>query len=343
MKQLTLLLTCLFLTFQSIAQDNPSKVEAFITEGIKLHDAKKYDEAISSYKEALKLDADNATANYELAFSLMSQGATKDAIPYLEKATKTKSSVSVNAFDLLGSIYDDMNQKEKAIEYFKKGIEANPNYQRIYYNIAITSIRMGKEKEAAPYLVEALKRDPNHASSHNLYASMMAQNPETKIDAILAFCNFLILEPTSKRSVLAFKDLKSLLGSGVSKTDKVNNISIGSGTDTERNAANLTVSMSGLASGLVPGLSETDKLAEQLKMIFSTVGELSEKKTQKDFFWSYYADYFGKMAATEYMPMVAHIVGFTADEKENQKWINDNQVQFVNFGKWEESNSRKVK
>ncbi|RYE56968.1 MAG: tetratricopeptide repeat protein [Sphingobacteriales bacterium] len=342
MKQLALLITILSLSLQSIAQDKSSKIEDFITEGIKLHDQKKYDEAISSYKEALKLDAGNATANYELAFSLMSKGATKEAIPYLENVTKTKSSVNVNAFDMLGSIYDDMDQKEKAIDYFKKGIEANPSYQRIYYNIALTYVRMGKEKEAASYLVEALKRDPNHASSHRLYARLMFQNPATKVDAVLAFCNFLILEPTSKRSADAFKDLNTLLGSGVAQTDKGNNISIGSGTDTERNAANLTISMSGLTSGLVPGLSETDKLAEQLKMIFSTVAELSEKKTQKDFFWSYYGDYFGKISKTEYMPMIAHIVGFTANEKENQKWINDNQVQFVNFGKWEESNSRKL-
>jgi tetratricopeptide (TPR) repeat protein len=343
MKQLALLITFLFFSFQSIAQDNSSKVEAFITEGIKLHDLKKYDEAISSYKEALKLDTDNATANYELAFSLMSKGATKDAIPYLEKVTKTKNHVTVSAFDMLGSIYDDMDQKDKAVDYFKKGIEANPNYQRIYYNLALTYVRMGKEKEASSYLVEALKRDPSHASSHRLYARLLSQNPASKVDAIFAFCNFLILEPTSKRSADAFKDLKALLGSGVSQTDKVNNISVGSGTDTERNAANLTVSMSGLAAGSVPGLSETDKFGEQLKMIFATVGELSEKKTDKDFFWSYYADYFGKMAATEYMPMIAHIVGFTANEKENQKWINDNQVQFVNFGKWEEANSRKLK
>jgi tetratricopeptide (TPR) repeat protein len=249
MKRLALTLFAIFLTFHCIAQDNPSKVESFISEGIKLHDLKKYDEAIASYEEALKLEPNNSTANYEIAFSLMSKGASKEAIPYLEKVTRTKSNVTVSAFDLLGSIYDDMDKKEKAIEYFKKGIEADPTYQRIYYNIAITSMRMGKEKEALPYLVEALKRDPGHASSHNLYASLMARNSATKVDAILAICNFLILEPTSQRSVAAFKDLKILLGSGVSNSGKLSNIDIGSGSDADRNAANLSVSMSGLSAG----------------------------------------------------------------------------------------------
>jgi dimeric dUTPase (all-alpha-NTP-PPase superfamily) len=100
--------------------------------------------------------------------------------------------------------------------------------------------------------------------------------------------------------------------------------------------------MSGLSAGLTPGLSETEKLQEQLKMIFSTVGELSAKKASKDFFWTYYADYFGAVAKTEYMPMIAHIIGFTGNEKVNQKWINDNQIQFINFGKWEQANARKL-
>jgi dimeric dUTPase (all-alpha-NTP-PPase superfamily) len=100
--------------------------------------------------------------------------------------------------------------------------------------------------------------------------------------------------------------------------------------------------MSGLSAGLTPGLSETEKLQEQLRMIFSTVGELSAKKASKDFFWTYYADYFGAVAKTEYMSMIAHIIGFTGNEKVNQKWINDNQIQFINFGKWEQANARKL-
>jgi predicted O-linked N-acetylglucosamine transferase (SPINDLY family) len=342
MKQFTLLFTLLLLTLISFGQDNASKADGFIKEGIRLHDLKKYDEAIASYNEALKIEPQNFSANYEIAFSLMSKGAVKEAIPYLENVTKTKNNVAVNAYDLLGSIYDDMDKKEKAMEYFNKGIEADPNYQRIYYNAALTSVRMHKEKEALPYLREALKRNPAHASSHNLYAGLMELNPETKIDAVLAYCNFLLLEPTSERSITSFKNLQRLLGIGSEKTTAKNEINIGSGKDAQRNAANLTVGMSGMAVGLIPGQSETDKLQEQLKMIFSSAGELSEKNTNKDFFWSYYADYFGKVAKTAFMPIIAHVIGFTANKEENQKWIQDNQVQFVNFGKWEEANRRKL-
>ena len=340
MKRLLLLLAFLFISFQALPQDNQNKLNEFISQGMKLHDLKKYDEAIASYKEALKLEPANPSANYELAFSLMGKGDTKAAIPYLEKVTKTKNNVSVSAYDMLGSIYDDMGQKDKAIEYFNKGIEADPTYQRIYFNAALTSVRMGKEKEALNYLVKALKLNPNHPSSHSLYAELMAKSSTTKIDAILAYCNFLILEPTSQRSVSAYKNLKVLMESGVSDSKKGNTISIGSGGDTEQNAANLSVSMSGL-SLIIPGISENGKLEQQLRSIFSSVGEISARKTDKSFCWLFYADYFGKIGKSEYMPLVAHIIGYTANEKENGKWIKDNEVQFVKFGKWEEENVRK--
>ena len=341
MKQLALLVILSFIFFDGMSQSEPSKVSAFINEGIKLHDQKKYDEAIAIYKEALKLEPDNASANYEIAFSFMGIGQTNEAIPYLEKVTKTKNRVTVSAYDLLGSIYDNMDQKDKAIEFFKKGIQADPTYQRIYYNTAITYLRMGKEKEAIPYLLQALNRDPNHASGHNLYASLMAKNPETKIDAILAYCNFLILEPTSARSATSFIELKKLLGSGVAKSDKGNEITLSNGTDVDRNAANLAISLSDVAS-LIPGLSENEKLGQQLKSIFSIVGELAEKKASKDFFWTYYADYFGKIGKSEYMPMVAHIIGFTANQEENRKWITANDAQLQDFNKWRIAIPRKV-
>jgi len=341
MKQLAFIILFLFISLKAMPQDDNAKVKEFITQGIKLHDEKKYPEAILSYKEALKIEPGNPNANYEIAFTLMSTGANKDAIPYLERVTKTKNGTTASAYDMLGSIYDDLDEKEKAIANFKMGIEANPGNQGIYYNIAITYGRMGKDKEALSYLIQSLKMKPLHAGSHRLYALLTMNNSLTKVDAVLAFCNFLILEPNSERSISAFKDLQVLLGSGVAKTEKGSNISIGSGGDSERNAANLAVSMSSLSAGLIPGLSEIERLQQQLKMIFSTIGELSAKTASKEFFWSFYGDYVDKIAKSEFMPVAAHIIGFTANQKENQQWINENQVQFVNFGKWQEANARK--
>ena len=312
----------------------------YVNEGIKLHDAKKYAEAITSYKEALKIDPENAQANYEIAFTLVSTGARKEAIPYLERVTKTKNNTTASAYDLLGSIYDELGQKEKAIANFKQGIETDPKYTMLYYNLAITYVRMGNTKEAMSYVIQSLKLNPMHASSHRLYAMLSKINPQNKVNAVLAYCNFLILETNTERSVAAFKDLQTLLTSGVTTTGKQNNITVDQGKDADLNASNLAISMSYVSLNSLPEFSDSDKLEHQLKIIFSTTGEISAKKENKDFFWSFYADYFNKIAKSEHLPIAARIIGFISNQEVNRKWIKEHELQFINFSKWNDTVQR---
>jgi hypothetical protein len=42
------------------------------------------------------------------------------------------------------------------------------------------------------------------------------------------------------------------------------------------------------------------------------------------------------------MPMVAYIIGFTANQEENRKWITANDAQLQDFNKWRIAIPRKV-
>lgn len=339
MKQFALILLTVFISFISTAQDK-STAATLISEGIKLNDEGKYDEAMAKYKEVLQTEPNNANANYEIAFTLFSTNKGKDAIPYLNKITELKSPVIVKAYDMLGSIYDMDNQGEKAIEYFKLGIKADPNYQRIYFNLAITYGRQGKYPEAMDYAAKALELDPGHASAHRVYAIMAASTGQD-VKAIYAYSNFLLLEATSERSAAAYKELKTLLAGGLTQKDGVNNITISNDKDADMNAASMLVSMSGISTGAIPGLSETEKFEAQLKTIFSTTGGLSAKKKEKDFFWSYYADYFAKLSKTEFMPVVVQMMSFTTNNEENTKWFKEHEQQLKDFTKWQQETPHK--
>jgi len=341
MKHLTLFLFALFISFTLTAQEK-TEVRKLIEEGIKLHDTAKYEEAISKYKEALTLEPDNTDANYEIALTYFNTTAKKDAIPYLQKIVQTKNSSTVMAYDMLGSIYDIDNKPDQAIEFFNRGIKADPTYQRIYFNLAITYARQGKSAEAELNTSIALKLDPGHASSHRLYAIVAAGEQGNKIKAVLAYCNFLLLEATTPRSATAYKDLKALLGAGVSEKDGVNNITLGGNSaDKDINAANMAIPLSLLSAKAIPNLGDADQLELQLKTIFNITGELAAKKTDKDFFWSYYPIYFAKLAKTEFMPVAAHIISFSANPEENKKWISEHSQELEGFLKWQNKNPRK--
>jgi len=341
MKHLTLFLFALFISFTLTAQEK-TKVAQLIDEGIKLHDAANYEEAISKYKEALQLEPDNIDANYEIALTYFNTASKKEAIPYLQKIVQTKNSSTARAYDMLGSIFDIDDKPNTAIEFFNRGIKADPTYQRIYFNLAITYARQGKSAEAELNTSTALKLDPGHASSHRLYAIIAAGEQANKIKAVLAYCNFLLLEATSPRAATAYKDLTVLLGAGVSEKDGVNNITLGgNSTDKDINAANMAIPLSLLSAKAIPNLGAADQLELQLKTIFNITGELAAKKTDRDFFWNYYADYFAKLAKTEFMPVAAHIISFSTNPEDNKKWISEHNQQLKDFFKWQSENPRK--
>jgi tetratricopeptide (TPR) repeat protein len=143
MKKLNRILIITIVTFLAFSPAFAQDFNDLMKQGIGLHNAGKYDEAIAKYNQALKLVPDNASANYEIAFSLYSAKRPKEAIPYLEKASKDNR-MTVPADALLASIYDEDNQSDKAIATYQEAIKIDPTYPQIYYNLGIAYFRAKK-------------------------------------------------------------------------------------------------------------------------------------------------------------------------------------------------------
>ncbi|RZL19639.1 MAG: tetratricopeptide repeat protein [Pedobacter sp.] len=321
MKYLSLFLILIVLSYKCFAQ-NDQAINDLVREGIKLYGQAKYNDAIAKYKDALKLDGTNPNANYELALTLVTTRATDEAIPYLEKVIKSASTTTVSAYDLLGTIYDMQGKGQLAVEQFKKGIDFDPKYQRIHFNYAITLAKLGNTKEALTETENSLKLDPNHSSSHRVYGALNAMNKGNKIVELFAYCNFLMLEPTSARSLPAYNVIKDLLkqqpGSNVITMNS-------NSSDKDLDAANLGLSMAVTTTTSLKDFSEQDLLAFKLKSIFSVTGELSAKKAEKSFFWSFYADYFNKLKDNDVLNVLARVISLSAFKEDNEAWLKKNQ------------------
>ena len=317
------LLAFIFFLLTRAAFSQANNAGSLIKEGIKFHDAGKYTDAIDKYKEALKLEPDNSTALYELSYSLYSSQKGKEAIPYLEKIISSKEKMG-GAYDLLGNIYDDGNEPDKAIEIYRQGITIDPEYQRLHFNIGITYYRQKRYNEATDALSVALQLDPNHASSHRMYA-MAAQQLNNGVDAIMAYCNFLILEPQSQRSAGAFDNIKQIISSKATKTGEKSisvTVTDHKDGDADRFAMETMLSLSAASSfESNPGKGPVDILQDQLKNIFLVAGELSSKKKNKTFFWTFYADYFYKLAKSNNMPAFTRLISLSGYKDENPEMV----------------------
>ena len=327
MRYLSLFLLLILSSYKCLAQTE-NAVNILVTEGIKFYEQAKYDDAIAKFKDALKQDDKNPHANYELALTLVTTKATKEAVPYLEKVIKSKSNVTVSAYDLLGSIYDMEGKGKLAIEQFKKGIEFDSKYQRIHFNYAITLAKLGKTKEAIIEIENSLRLDPKHASSHRIYGALNAMNKGNKIIPLLAYCNFLMLEPNTPRSLAIYNAIKDLLkqesGSNVLTLDS-------SSDDKDLNAANMGVSMALISTSSLKDFFEQDLLAFRLKSIIALTGELSAKKSDKSFFWSFYADYFNKLNNSDLVNVLARVISLPAFKAENDAWLKSNNDKLTQY------------
>lgn len=323
-----------------------TEAQKLINEGIKLHDGGKYAEAIEKYQQAAKADPTNMQAEFEMAYSMFSSGKGTDAIPHLQKVISTDASLSAGAYDLLGSIYDDNKEYDKATELYKQGIKANPKYQRLYYNLGLSLLRQQKYAEAETYAAEALKLDPKHGSSHRLYAvACMGQNKS--VAAIIAYCNFLLLEPQTQRSVEAYQQITQIIQSKYKVTgDKNVNVFVqdNKNLDADMSAAETGLSLAAAATTLEKnkGKSLAVVFEDQLKIIIGIAGELSAKKKDKTFFWTFYADYFYKLSQSPNMAVFSRIVSLTGNQQENLQWFKDHPDDLKALDAWVKANPRTI-
>jgi tetratricopeptide (TPR) repeat protein len=322
------------------------EAEALIKQGIQLHDEGKYGEAVEKYQLALKADPASLKANYEIGYSYFVWGKGKESIPYLEKVIQSKSSLSAGAYDLLGSIYDDDNQPQKAIGLYKEGIKADPEYQRLFFNLAITYYRIANYTEAETFAIQAIKLEPTHASSHRIYA-MAAYKQQKRICALMAFCNFLLLEPQTKRSEEAYKYVTNILHSNITKQDSKNitlNFNPNQKGDPDIVATELPITMAVAAATTgKSNLSPTDSLAAELQSVFNVTGAPLSDKVKNPFFWSYYASYFGGLAKSNNLPAFARYISLSARQEDGLKWFKDNPEKLDELDKWIKATPRKLK
>ena len=328
---LTLLL--LLCALNLFAQDNKANPDTLMRQGIALHNQGKYAEAIEKYAEVLKADPENVFANYETAFSLYASKKQQDAIPFLEKAIKSNNdNLKVAALCLLASIYDADHQTPKAVDTYEKGIKINPNYPQIYYNLSLTYLRNNQYDLAEKNIIEAIKRNPKHVGNLSIYA-LATYRQNKKVNALMAFCSVITLGSTTSTAASAFSNIQNILNGSSINQDGKTTINISPNDAQETTTLNVGLSMVTIAAK-TKNLQGADLLTDELTTLFKLAGELTEKKAEKTFFDMFFADYYYKLAQTEYMPAFARLMAINTDRDGTAKWGKENMAQLTGMANW---------
>ena len=119
-----------------------------VHEGNQKFDGKDYDGASSKYMEAVKSNDKDFMAHYNMGNALYKSKKYEDAKVEFEKAQQLSQTISDKSAALhnLGNTYMQMNQPEKAADYYKKALKQNPYSEATRKNYEIAKLKE-KEKE----------------------------------------------------------------------------------------------------------------------------------------------------------------------------------------------------
>ena len=130
-------------SFSRAIKINPNYPDAYNNMGIALKDQGKLDEAIKAYEKAITLKPDYAEAYSNMGSALKEIGQFKEAIAAYEKAITLKPDYA-DAHNNMGNALKEIGQFDKAISSYQKAITLNPNYAEFYNNMGSV---LQKQKE----------------------------------------------------------------------------------------------------------------------------------------------------------------------------------------------------
>lgn len=221
---------------------------------------------------------------------------------------------------------------DEAIAKYNDALKVDASYPQGYYNLGLAYFGAKRYLDAENAAIEALKRAPQNAGNHRLYA-LVTFHQNKRGNALLGFASFLLLEPSTARSAEAVTNMQSILKGGELKGAPVTQIS------SQTIALNASVTKT-VAAGTAKKLSGTELLQYELTNIFTAAGQLSEKKTDKDFFDKFFAAYLYKLAQSGNMPAFAHIMAQHINKDENAKWLAANPDKVDALNMWVQSTER---
>ncbi len=327
-----------------------------LNEGITLHDAKRYDEAVVKYKSILA-DNPNATgAMYELAMTLDSKGDTLEAMELANKGIKYICDELPLFYQLMANNLDDLGKHDDAIKIYQDGLKAlegNKDFDHyrssLYFNLGITQFRLKKNVEARQSFKSAIENNYAYASPHFLLANVYL-NDRYKIPAFLAASRFLALEYNTARSKAAAGIIeRATFGNSSKGADGKITINLDLSAPTDEGDFGVIDLMSAMTGDAIPdkddkkkNMTPEERFADHLGMIIDFL-DPKDKKNKNTFVAKNYFPFMLEMKAKGYVKPFAYLVLFSNGNQAALKWIDENNETMINMVNWAKTYQLPVK
>lgn len=154
---------------------SPRNVRAWTNLGNAIgEDPNRFDEAVSAYREALRVDPGYALAHYNWAHLLVGRGRLSEAEEHYRSAIAAKADDILSHYNL-GMICARQGRYLEAIAQFEAVLKVHPGNTQSHYNIGVAREKLGEVDAAITAYETALRWDPAFAKGHYFLAQLLAR------------------------------------------------------------------------------------------------------------------------------------------------------------------------
>ena len=122
-----------------------------------------FDTGIQYLRRALEIEPDNPLASTNLGLAYRGQGRYAEAIGQLKKALELREGrAKFQTYLNVGDTYYDMGEHEKAVPYFQKAVQLNPNHANAHLLLGLSYRALKRGEEARVQFEETLELEPDH-------------------------------------------------------------------------------------------------------------------------------------------------------------------------------------
>lgn len=166
-------------------------IEAFINMSICLIQKNQYEKAESLLNQALQLQPDNMDIITSFIELLFKQNKYNEIKRFCNLNRNLKHELIFNSLGLVAKAEKNI---KRAIKYFQKGLEINPESDQIHNNLALAYKKEGSLNNAESHLIKACSLAPNDSSYHyNIAGIYVLQNK--KEQALSSYRKVMKLSP----------------------------------------------------------------------------------------------------------------------------------------------------
>jgi len=349
MKIKRFIITSLFLLFYISSifpqskQDKDAAVEIAM-KAIKIMDEGKYNESIKLLEKSIKLDPERIDFPYEKAYAQYRKKDFKSAIKNLNNLTKHKD-VNDRVFQLLGNCYDEMNNPDKAIKTYKKGLKKFPNSGKLFTELGILEYNRGNYNLAIEYWEKGIDVEPIYASNYYWLGKVFSYSEE-RIWSILYSEMFINLERNSIRTV----EISKLLYDTYKESIIISSDSVGKISFSKANIIGFSKNKLQIPFPITFGLTMSVSLSTEMLNKKTEFSILLINNLRQSFIKNWYEqkrnkkypnvifDFQKQLKEKSFFESYNYWLFMKGDEIEFNKWKLKNQSKFNEFIDWFSNN-----